>query len=230
MTATTPAARFEPSVMVPLQNIELVPGSPLIIRNVAWEQFESILGSLEDQHVYRIAYYQGTLELMSPLPGHERPHRMISDLVKAILDAEERDWEDFGSTTFRDKSKAAGLEPDTCLYLDGNAQLVRDCMTQMDLGQYPPPDLAIEADVTSKTTLEAYAALGMPEVWVYQKTQISIYLLQAGEYVASDVSRAFPALPILQIIPHWVKRGLTEGAGKTLREFRKKGWAEEDSH
>ncbi len=51
MTATTTAALFEPSVMVPLQNIELIPGSPLIIRNVAWEQFESILESLEDHHV-----------------------------------------------------------------------------------------------------------------------------------------------------------------------------------
>ncbi len=125
---------------------------------------------------------------------------------------------------FRDKSKAAGLEPDTCLYIDGNAQLVRGCMTQMDLGQYLPLDLAIEADVTSKTTLEADAALGMPEVWVYQKTQLTIYLLQSGKYVASDTSRAFPALPILQIILHWVKRGLTKGAGKVLREFRKQGW------
>jgi Uma2 family endonuclease len=226
MTATTPAALFEPSVMVPLQNIELVPGSPLIIRNVPWEQFESILESLEEQHVYRIAYYRGTLEIMSPLPGHERPHRMIGDLVKAILDSEERDWEDFGSTTFRNQSKAAGLEPDTCLYVDGNAQLVRDCMSQMDLGQYPPPDLAIESDVTSKTTLEAYAALGMPEVWVYRNAQLVIYLLQEGQYVGSDVSQVFPTLPILQLIPQWVKRGLTEGAGKVLREFRKQHWNE----
>jgi Uma2 family endonuclease len=227
MTAMTPAALFEPFVMVPLQNIELVPGSPLIIRNVAWEQFESILESLTEQHVYRIAYYRGTLELMSPLPGHERPHRMIGDLVKAILDSEERDWEDFGSTTFRNQSKAAGLEPDTCLYIDSNAQLVRDCMIQMDLGQYPPPDLAIESDVTSKTTLEAYAALGMPEVWVYRNAQLSIHLLREGQYIVSDVSRVFPALPILQLIPQWVKRGLTEGAGKVLREFRKQDWNEQ---
>jgi Uma2 family endonuclease len=221
MTATIPAALVEPSLMVPLQNIELVPGSPLIIRHVAWEQFESILESLEEPHGYRIAYHQGTLELMSPLPAHERPHRMISDLVKAILDVEERDWEDFGSTTFRDKSKAAGLEPDTCLYIDENAQRVRDCMTQIDLGQYPPPDLAIESDVTSKTTLDAYAALGMPEVWVYQNTQLTIYLFQEGQYIASDVSYVFPALPILSLISEWVQRGLTEGAGKVLREFRK---------
>jgi Uma2 family endonuclease len=219
MAAITPAASGR-AVTIPLQNIELVPGAPLIVHEVSWPMFESILESLEGHHLH-LAYSKGTLELMSPLPAHERPHRIISDLVKAILDSQERDWEDFGSTTFRDRSKAAGLEPDTCLYTDENAQTVRDCMAQMDLEQYPPPDLAIESDLTSKTTLEAYAALGMPEVWVYQNAQLKIYLLQQGQYVDSNASRLFPSLPILQLIPLWVQRGLAEGAGKVLREFRK---------
>lgn len=35
---------------------------------------------------------------------------------------------------------------------------------RMDMTKDPPLDLAIETDVTSKTTLEAYAALHVPEV------------------------------------------------------------------
>lgn len=38
---------------------------------------------------------------MSPLPAHERPHRIIAYIVTTILDAQDRPWEDFGSTTFK---------------------------------------------------------------------------------------------------------------------------------
>jgi Uma2 family endonuclease len=103
---------------------------------------------------------------MSPLAIHERPHRIIADIVKAILNIEGRDWEDFGSTTFK-RPKIAGVEPDTGLYLQ-NAAEVRGC-TRMDLNIYPPPDLVIESDVTSITTLDAYTAIGVPEIWIYQK-------------------------------------------------------------
>jgi hypothetical protein len=30
----------------------------------------------------------------------------------------------------------------------------------------PPPDLAIQTDVTSKTTLDAYEAIAVPELWI----------------------------------------------------------------
>lgn len=36
---------------------------------------------------------------MSPLPAHERTHRIIGDIVKVLLDSQERDGEEFGSTT-----------------------------------------------------------------------------------------------------------------------------------
>ena len=83
---------------------------------------------------------------------------IIADIVKAILDSQGRDWEDFGSTTFK-LSEIAGVEPDTCLYIQ-NAVQMQGC-TQIDLEIDPPPDLAIECDVTSKTTLEVYAAIGV---------------------------------------------------------------------
>jgi Uma2 family endonuclease len=36
---------------------------------------------------------------------------------------------------------------------------------RLDLTIDPPPDLAIEVDVTSKTGLDAYQGLGVPELW-----------------------------------------------------------------
>jgi Uma2 family endonuclease len=85
------------------------------------------------------------------MPVHKRPHRIITDIVKSILDAQDWVWEDFGSTPFK-KPEKAGLEPDTCFYIE-NAERVRSLM-RMNMEQDPPPDLAIEADVTSKTTFD----------------------------------------------------------------------------
>ena len=208
-----------PSVAIPIKDIQLNPGSAISIHNISWEQFEAILAELGEERRTRIAYSKGTLEIMSPLPAHERPHRIIGYLVTTLLDAQERDWEDFGSTTFRKKAKEAGLEPDTCFYIQ-NARQVRDCM-RMDLAIYPPPDLAIESDVTSKTTLDAYESLEVPEVWIYTGEKFTINVLIGSEYAESSTSPTFPDLPILELIPRLVQQAFQEGSSKVLRELRK---------
>ena len=208
------------SVTIPIKNIQLDPGSLMTIRDVTWEQFEAILEEREAAGIRtRIAYIKGTLEIMSPLPIHERPHRIIGHIVTALLDIQERDWEDFGSTTFRKKAKQAGLEPDTCFYIQNSAE-VRD-RKSIDLTVDPPPDLAIESDVTSLTTLDIYEALEVPEVWIYTEKKFTINVLIDGKYVESSSSPTFPNLPILELIPQLVDRAFTEGSSKMLRELRK---------
>jgi Uma2 family endonuclease len=207
-------------VSISIQQIQLNPGSMVTISGITWEQFEAILEELGEKRSSRIAYSNGILEIMSPLPAHERANRIIGYLVTALLDAQERDWEDFGSTTFRRKEKKAGLEPDTCFYIE-NAQQVRACMERMDLTTYPPPDLAIEADVTSKTILEAYESMGIPEVWIYDKGKLNINLLQEGKYVESTTSPTFPDLPIPELIPKLVKQALQDGSSQVLRNLRR---------
>ena len=206
------------TITTPIKTIALSPGSHLLIPNVTWEQYEDLLAELgEERRIPRINYCNGTLELMSPLPAHERPHRIIGYIVTAILDAQRREWEDFGSTTFK-KSKRAGLEPDTCFYIQ-NAERVRD-LQRMDMTQDPPPDLAIEADVTSKTTLEAYAVLQVPEVWIYDNGKLKIHLLQNGEYQESAISPTFPDVAIAEIIPQLVQQAFQQGTSTMLRNLR----------
>jgi Uma2 family endonuclease len=48
-------------------------------------------------------------------------------------------------------------------------------MTVLSIDDYPPPDLAIESDVTSKTSLNAYQAIRVAEVWIYQRSRLKIY-------------------------------------------------------
>ena len=163
-------------VNFPIKTLNLSPGSHVLINEVSWQDYETLLDELgATRHNPRINYYHGTLELMSPLPTHERSNRIIAYIVTAILDAQNRDWEDFGSTTFK-KAKEVGLEPDTCFYIK-NAIQVRPNL-RVDMNIDPPPDLAIESDVTSKTTLEAYAILGVTEVWIYENNKLQIFVLQ----------------------------------------------------
>ncbi|MEO1131975.1 MAG: Uma2 family endonuclease [Cyanobacteria bacterium J06639_1] len=213
MTAATP-------VSVPLGAIQLAPGSAIAIEDISWEQYERILAERGMGSLPRIAYFEGTVELVAPLPAHERPNRFLSDLVKALLDSQERDWEDFGSTTLRRAIKQAGLEPDSCFYLDANAEQVRSCWMEMDLGIYPPPDLAIESDLTSRTALDAYKAIAVPELWIYRDRQLSLYRLRDNGYTLSETSAVFPDMAIVKNLSHWVERGMTEGASRVLREFR----------
>jgi Uma2 family endonuclease len=83
----------------------------------------------------------------------------------------------------------------------------------------PPPDLAIETDVTSKTTLDAYEAIAVPELWIYDSGKLTIYFLKDGSYVKSDTSPTFPNIPVTQIIPATVERAWQVGSVQALEEF-----------
>ncbi|WP_293139091.1 Uma2 family endonuclease [Okeania sp. SIO3I5] len=94
------------TVTIPINKIPLNPDSLITLNDLTWEQFEAFMEEKEAQRIKtRIAYIQGTLSIISPLPAHERLHRIISDIVKVLLDSQERDWEEFGLTTFRKRAK-----------------------------------------------------------------------------------------------------------------------------
>ena len=112
----------------------------------------------------------------------------------------------------------AGIEPDTCFYIQ-NAERVRGC-TNLDLADYPPPDLAIETDVTSRTTIDAYSAMRVPEVWIYSKHQLSIYILADNGYIDAIASPTFPDLPLTDLIPQLVQKAIDEGTSIMLRDLK----------
>ncbi|MBE9097924.1 hypothetical protein [Vacuolonema iberomarrocanum] len=86
----------------------------------------------------------------------------------------------------------------------------------------PPTDLAIEADVISKTTFDAYRILQVPEVWVYDNGGLTIQLLQEGEYQESGRSLGFPDLDVGDRIPQLVNQAFQQGTSIMLRELRQR--------
>lgn len=201
----------------PVSQIKLDPGSVVTISNVSWLEFESILQELGEKRSTRIAYSKGTLQIMVPLPEHEIPKDLISDIVKTLLKAVGIRYQPFGSTTFK-REGVAGVEPDACFYIE-NYQIMIG-RRRLEPGD-PPPDLAIETDVTSKTTLNAYEAIAVPELWVYDRGKLTIYLLRDGKYIKSETSPTFPNIPITQIIPGVVERAWQVGSYQALEEFEK---------
>lgn len=205
-------------VQVKFRQIEVPPGQTIIFHNISWEEFEAILDELGEHRGTRITYNQGLLEIMAPLPEHEVDKELVSDLVKILFEEFEIDRECFGSTTFKNQAMAQGIEPDQCFYIK-NHLLMRG-KKRVNLKTDPPPDLAIEIDVTSKTQISTYEALNVPELWIYENNKLKIYVLQDKKYIESATSPIF-SIPIVDIIPQYVERSKIEGASATLRAFRK---------
>jgi hypothetical protein len=80
--------------------------------------------------------------------------------------------------------------------------------------------LEIEADVTSKTSLAAYAALGAPEVWIYADGLLKIVVLGAGQYQLRDRGLLFPDLDLPAIVADQLAKAQAIGSARTIREFR----------
>ncbi|MEM1292940.1 MAG: Uma2 family endonuclease [Cyanobacteria bacterium P01_H01_bin.162] len=202
-------------VTKPISQLQLAPGSLLTVPDVSWSEFEAILGEWGHRRAARVAYFHNVLEIMVPLPEHEKPKELISDIVKTLLKASQRRYEAFGSTTFR-KPRIAGVEPDACFYIANYQAMISRRRLEAD---DPPPDLAIETDVTSKTTLGAYQAIAVPELWIYANRQLTIYLLENDQYVTVSESPTFPALPLRRWIPQTVARSWPVGSCQALEEL-----------
>lgn len=212
--------RFRIMVTLQLQQLDVPPGQRLLIRHLNWQKFEHILEELGDCRSSRLAYSHGNLEIRMPTPEHEVDKELIGDLVKILLDELEIDCECFGSTTFKQESMDSGIEPDQCFYIQNQARM--GGKRRVNLSVDPPPDLAIEVDVTSKTQLDAYATLGVRELWRYEKNRLNIYTLQGGSYQPVAISPTFGSLPILDFVAEVLEQSVAIGRSPALRAFRQK--------
>ena len=153
-----------------------------------------------------------------PLPKHEKAKVLIGDMVKILLEELDIDAECFGSTTFKHKDLGIGVEPDDCFYIQNAERMIG--VESLDLTIDPPPDLVIEVDVTSKTGLEVYRQLGVPEVWRFENGTLQINVLDRGVYQETDTSGQFPNLPIAQKVSEVIIKGQLIGRSEVLKTFR----------
>jgi Uma2 family endonuclease len=167
----------------------------VVLRNISWQTYERLLAEHESSGAPRFTYDRGTMEIMSPLPRHERFARALEslgDALNAELDAVVDTG--FGSTTFRAEEAEAGFEPDACYYIQ-NEPRVRG-KTRLDLRVDPPPDVVVEIDLSHSSIpkLGLYARLRAPEIWRYDGDTVEILLLGPEGYIPAAESRALPGV------------------------------------
>jgi Uma2 family endonuclease len=187
--------------------------SSLILRGVTWDDYEAMLRIVGDRPI-RVTYDRGTMEVQMPSQRHEQFSHLLGRLVEEVAEGLGLNYQALGMTTWRRPDIDRGLEPDQCYYIRHEAIARRD--DPINLEADPPPDLAIEVDITRNTLdrLVIYARLGIPEVWRHDGNALTIFLLQQdGSYTPSPMSAELHGLLAVDVVR-------LVGQGRTLPTSR----------
>lgn len=190
-----------------------------VLHDIDWDTYTRLLRAFERRRGFRLTYDRGTLEIMSPLWEHERPAYVLGRFVDVLTDELQLACEPGRSVTLRRRRKSRGLEPDNCYWIANAARL--QGKTRLDLRVDPPPDFAIEIDIThsSLDRMSIYAALGVPEVWRVSSAGLAFHHLESGAYQARSHSLSFPQLASDDLVGFASRLGQT-GTTALVAEFR----------
>lgn len=210
-TITPPDADADAELLTPVERLlriamTLAPGQQATIENVSWEDYEGLMAAREAAGRYfRLTYDRGSLEIKPTSLAHELFKKILALLIEAWLSETGGSYLPGGNVTVQLRLKKRGFEPDECYYVQNRARMAG--RRQLDPATDPPPDLVIEAEVSRAVTarrLAVFAGLGVPEVWRYDGTRVTVLLLTAaGEYEESVTSRAVPTFPFPEV-PRYV--------------------------
>ncbi len=156
----------------------------VVLHCVPWERYDALIQLLGDDYpALRLTYLEGTLEIMTTSPEHERWKKMIARLVEMWAVESGAKLNGYGAATFRKRAKERGLEPDECYVL---GELV------------DVPDIAIEVVKTHGgiDKLDVYAGLGVPEVWFWEEGALAVYGLKGDGYERLEHSALLPDLDL----------------------------------
>ncbi|ACK66099.1 protein of unknown function DUF820 [Rippkaea orientalis PCC 8801] len=178
----------------------------VILHNVRWETYQALVKDSAEQPNKRLTYNEGILEIMTPLPEHETYKKLLDRFVLVTVEEMNLEMRSLGSCTWSRQDLKQGLEPDECYYIE-HEKAVRG-KRDIDLNIDPPPDLAIEIDITSSSLnrMAIYRALGVAEIWRFDGQVFKIYQLVKGEYQDCPVSKVFPFLTsedIMRFLPQF---------------------------
>ncbi|HIK28811.1 MAG: Uma2 family endonuclease [Oscillatoriaceae bacterium SKW80] len=196
----------------------------MVLENISWETFEALLRETGDRRGFRFVYHHGTLEIMTPFFEHENAKIQLDRFIFTLVEELGIELKSAGSLTLKCQDVAVGIEPDNCYYIQ-NEPKVRG-KSKIALKNDPPPDLAIEVDITSSSVnkLEIYAALGVPELWRYNGRVLKFYQLVEGQYNECEFSLAFPFISVNEIA-RFIEESKTTAETVLLKSFR--GWVRE---
>ena len=204
-----------------LEAVECLPGNgALLLHNVSWEEYETVLEEFQSQPAYRISYNDGVLKIMSPRADHEFPKDCVLQMATVYADEFDIDIESYGSTTYRRRRKTKGAEPDTSFYVQ-HASEMRG-REAIDLERDAPPDVVVEVDATNESLdkFEIYAALQVPEIWRFDGRDFKIHRLVESKYETAQNSIALPLISA-RMLTAFLQVARENGRTAMLKQFRR---------
>ncbi len=188
------------------------------LQGLSWPTYQALMADVGDGRAWRLAYCEGVLEIRMLLGAHEEPKGLLESFVETLADELAIEVRKLGALTLQREDLRRASEPDSCFYIQNEARVRGRKIT---LPNDPPPDLAIESDHTNSSLNKygIYAALGVPELWRYQKNQLEVYRLVNGDYELTTQSVALPLLPIAEI-PGFIAASQAVGQRAAVRQFR----------
>jgi Uma2 family endonuclease len=168
------------------------------IYGFGWKAYILLSEALGDHPGARLLFCDGRLTFLVTSRRHDWFGERLGYLVGIVAHALKMTWEDAGQATFRREEMAVGIEGDKTYYFGGHAD-VMEGPVNIDLSKQPPPDLAIEVEVShpADVAMTIYGRLGVPEVWRFdaEDWDFQIWLRQSdGSYQLSNVSKQVPPL------------------------------------
>ena len=198
---------------------DVMTGQRLVLRGIAWDEYQTIAQALDGRHV-RLTFDRGTLEFMTISPLHGHLSRLLAQMIFVLTEELGLPRKSFGDMTCGREDLERGLEPDECFYITHEPE-VRG-KEHLDLTSDPPPDLAVEIDVTHapRNRLDIYAALGVTEVWRFHNETLTAHQLnEDGHYEAIETSHHFPRLQMADVSRFLERRNELDETS-LIREFR----------
>ncbi len=164
----------------------------LTINGFGWKAYGILSDALREHSGARLLFCDGSLTFLVTSRRHDWFGERLGFLVGIVADALGVDWEDAGQATFRREDMSVGIEGDKTFYFRAHAEVMRGPVN-IDLSTQPPPDLAIEVEVShpADVAMTIYGRLGVPEVWRFdaEDWDFKIWLRQAdGTYRTSQAS------------------------------------------
>ncbi len=202
---------------LPVTTLELVVDQRNLLRDVDWQTYLA-LSDTTDRSGCRLTYDRGELEIMTPSMPHERFGTMIARMIERYSEIFDIEIRSVASTTFRRADMHRGFEADEAYYVQ-NAELIRG-IAQVDLTVHPPPDLVVEIEISRSAIdkMSLFAAIGVPEVWRYDRQSLAVCCLEKQTYKPSVTSQVFPGFP-LAYAEHLLGLQLASNETALIRQF-----------
>lgn len=183
-------------------------GQGVCFQDASWSDYQDWDRKFEALGFGRVSYCDGVLEIMSISKLHEKIKRILGRIIEDYAIHVGMNPDSAGSATIGDRAKDAGKEPDDSFWFDRDA-------SEND------PDLIVEVVVKSEAISKQnfYARFGIPELWVWENSQLTVYLLnETGDgYRESERSDLFPELDLAIV----ETCGEADNLGAAIREFQK---------